>query len=59
MCSHEGFIKYVWDYGASHVHWTSRLRLGSWTSSYNDGCEKKQKYVQLEVAYCKANVVLT
>ena len=57
MWSHEGFTKNVWGYGAPYVHWNSRLILGTGTRSNNDVYAKKQIYVQLEVAYCKASVV--
>ena len=29
LWSHEGFIKNVWVYGTSYVHFTNRLRLGN------------------------------
>ena len=54
VCSHEWFTKYVWSYGISHVHCTTKILLGSWTRSCNDLCDVKSLYVQIIVAYCKS-----
>ena len=55
----KGLLCMCGDYGVSHVHCTSRLRLGSWTKSNNDVCEVKSLYVQIDVSYCKDNRVST
>ena len=41
LWSHDRFTKYVWGYGALHLHCTSRLRLGAWVRSYKVQCEVK------------------
>ena len=41
LWSHDRFSKYVWGYGALHVHCTGRLRLGARVRSYKVLCEVK------------------
>ena len=48
MCSLDRFTKYVWGYGASHVHCTSRLRLRLCVRSYNGLSELKLECAQIE-----------
>ena len=39
--------KYVWGYGDSPIHCTSRLRLRSWVRSYTDLCQWSKNICKL------------
>ena len=50
--------KYVWGYGASHIHYTSRLRVGLWVRDYNALMCSEVRLVQLDVTYCNMLILL-